>query len=518
MSDLRDFTGKNRRFTGTQSIDLPTGTTGQRDTGHGSGALRFNSTTGLMEYYTGTDWKAVDSPPAITGFTVNDVGGSAVTTANVGNATGVITFEILGSLFDSTGGQVVFESDAGGASVSTQSITRNSTNKFTVTVDSSDFTEANDPYTIKVTNGSGLAATLVGAVDANVGPSFSSAADTVFSISNGGRGSVSITGTGATDPEGAAMTFSLASGTLPSGLSLNTSTGAITGSTSAVGSNTDTNITLQVIDSASNTVQRAFVIRQLAPAITTYTSTGGFTYSVPSGVSAVQVLVVAGGGSGGTQVGGGGGAGGMVVAPAYPVTPGGTVSGTVGGGAGRAPFPSTKGTDGSNSTFGTITANGGGGGGRHTGPGSGKPGGSGGGGGDTSPGGSATQGSFTPVGATGYGNNGGNGTSGGPGWNGGGGGGAGGAGSNHQGSSGGPGGVGRQDSTSGSATYYAGGGGGCTENGTGGSGGSGGGGASQPAASQGQSASANTGGGGGGSRDAGSGSGAGGSGIVIIST
>ena len=68
MSDLRDFTGKNRRFTGTQSIDLPTGTTGQRDTGHGSGALRFNSTTGLMEYYTGTDWKAVDSPPNITGF------------------------------------------------------------------------------------------------------------------------------------------------------------------------------------------------------------------------------------------------------------------------------------------------------------------------------------------------------------------------------------------------------------------------------------------------------------------
>ena len=95
------------------------------------------------------------------------------------------------------------------------------------------------------------------------------------------------------------MTFSLASGTLPSGLSLNTSTGAITGSTSAVGSNTDTNITIQVVDSASNTVQRAFVIRQLAPVINTYTSTGGFTYSVPSGVSAVSVMVVAGGASGG---------------------------------------------------------------------------------------------------------------------------------------------------------------------------------------------------------------------------
>ena len=48
------------------------------------------------------------------------------------------------------------------------------------------------------------------------------------------------------------MTFSLVSGTLPTGLSLNTSTGAITGSTDAVGSNTDTNITIQVVDSASN--------------------------------------------------------------------------------------------------------------------------------------------------------------------------------------------------------------------------------------------------------------------------
>ena len=515
MSDLRDFTGKNRRFTGTNAIDLPAGTTGQRDTGYGSGALRFNSTTGLMEYYTGTDWKAVDSPPNITGFTVNDVGGSAVTSANVGNSTGVITFEIIGSLFDATGGQVVFESDAGGASVATQSITRNSTNKFTVTVDSSDFTEANDPYTIKVTNGSGLAATLVAAVDANIGPSFSSSADTVFSISNSGRGSVSITGTGATDPEGGSMTFSLASGTLPSGLSLNTSTGAITGSTSAVGSNTDTNITIQVVDSASNTVQRAFVIRQLAPVINTYTSTGGFTYSVPSGVSAVSVMVVAGGASGGSQVGGGGGAGGMVVASSYPVTPGGTVSGTVGSGGGRTPYPSTNGVNGSNSTFGTITANGGGGGGRHTGPGSGKDGGSGGGGGDTGPGGTATQGNSG--GGTGYGNNGGSGTSGGPGWNGGGGGGAGGSGSNHQGSSGGPGGVGRQDSISGSAVYYAGGGGGCTEGGSGGSGGNGGGGNGQ-SGGQGQSGTNGLGGGGGGCRDAPGGSGAGGSGIVIVST
>ena len=67
-------------------------------------------------------------------------------------------------------------------------------------------------YTIKVTS-NGISATLVGGGDANVGPSFSSA-NVVFSISNGGRSSVNITGTGATDPEGGSMTFSLVSGTL----------------------------------------------------------------------------------------------------------------------------------------------------------------------------------------------------------------------------------------------------------------------------------------------------------------
>ena len=35
MSDLRDFTGKNRRFTGTDSIKIPSGTTAQRVDGTG---------------------------------------------------------------------------------------------------------------------------------------------------------------------------------------------------------------------------------------------------------------------------------------------------------------------------------------------------------------------------------------------------------------------------------------------------------------------------------------------------
>ena len=73
MADLRDFTGKNRRFTGTDSVTMPTGTTGERV--NGSAKIRFNSTLNLMEYYDGANWKSIDSPPSVTGFTIDDIGG-----------------------------------------------------------------------------------------------------------------------------------------------------------------------------------------------------------------------------------------------------------------------------------------------------------------------------------------------------------------------------------------------------------------------------------------------------------
>jgi hypothetical protein len=71
MADLRDFTGKNRKFTGTIGEKISPGTTVQRDTSFGGGTLRFNTTTSLLEFYTGTEWKSIDAPPSITSFTIN---------------------------------------------------------------------------------------------------------------------------------------------------------------------------------------------------------------------------------------------------------------------------------------------------------------------------------------------------------------------------------------------------------------------------------------------------------------
>lgn len=130
--------------------------------------------------------------------------------------------------------------------------------------------------------------------------------------------------------------------------------------------------------------------------IQVFTATGPGNFTVPSGVTSVDVLVVAGGGGGG-GIGGGGGGGGVIYRPGFPVSPGGTVPYSIGAGGpsgGGYPGPGTYGRDGGNSTFGGLTAIGGGGGGSW-GDKPGRAGGSGGGAASTPSGtiagGSATQ-------------------------------------------------------------------------------------------------------------------------------
>jgi hypothetical protein len=261
-----------------------------------------------------------------------------------------------------------------------------------------------------------------------------------------------------------------------------------------------------------------------------WTNTGSQAYSViagsggtvsntswtcPTGVTSIEVLVVAGGGAGGGTHGGGGGGGGVIYNSAFLVTPGTAYTVTVGTG-GVSTTNTVPGVSGNNSVFGTLTAIGGGGGGMEGN--SGSQGGSGGGGGGKG-------GSINNVGSgiAGQGNPGGRGTDNSP-YNGGGGGGAGGPGQPAT-TAGGTGGPGVQYSISGTPTYYAGGGGGnCygpnsgTLIGFGGVGGGGNGGIYQTGSTTlGTAGTASTGGGGGGNYLSTQQYGmAGGSGIVII--
>jgi hypothetical protein len=485
MADINDFTNKNTKFTGTTGQRISTGATGTRV--DEIGRLRFNTSTNLLEYYTGVLWKSVDAPPTIVTFSVD--GGASTTSTFVDRTlSGDAVIVITGSLF-SAGATVTFKG-SDGADVLASSVTVDSSSQLTTLTPHSSFLGASEPYDIIVTNPSGLTAQLDNCLSVDAKPVFDTASGSLGTITGIQYSSYSLSSAAATDPDGDTITYSISSGSLPPGLSLNTSTGAITGTATQPGSDTTSSFTVTA-STPSQSQSRAFTILVKVPVITSFTSTGAFNYTVPSGVSAVQVLVLAGGGSG-NNIGGGGGGGGVVLHNSFPVTPGGTVPGTVGSGASAPPSGNhtvpSAGNRGNDSTFGTLTAKGGGSsqswnaqtGANTVGPTA--PGGAGGGGTGEMRGGTGTQPSTSNPGAINYGfpgasggnnpaNNGGNnGTTGSGTHSGGGGGGAGGAGGHpskvapgnteQDQQAGRHGGAGFLSSITGSAIYYGGGGGG----------------------------------------------------------
>lgn len=106
--------------------------------------------------------------------------------------------------------------------------------------------------------------------------------------------------------------------------------------------------------------------RSLIPTIQAFTTTGANTFTIPAGVTKVKVTVVGGGGGGaggGSTInqGGGGGAGGTAIETVTGLTPGGTVTVTVG--AGGAGIYAGTGTSGGTSSFGAYCSATGGAGG-----------------------------------------------------------------------------------------------------------------------------------------------------------
>jgi hypothetical protein len=346
--DIADFKFEDIVDTGTEGTKVASGTTAQR--GSTTGQLRFNTTTGLAEYYTGSAFKSIDSPPTISSIDISEVDSNAG-----GNQTVVIT----GSGFNS-GATVTFVGSS--ANFNATTVTVNSDTQITAVAPKASFLNAQEPYGVKVVNVSGLSATLASQINVDT--------DVVWSTSTGSLGSVNDDATGthftvsATDADSDTITYSVQSGSLPAGMSLNSSTGAISGDPTNVSNATTSNFTLRASTTDAN-ADRSFSITVNPTPIT------------------IEYLVIAGGGAGGgSHRGGGGGAGGYRNSYAsetsgrnsstetpYSFTSTGTViTVTVGaGGAVSSAQNGGKGGDSSISASGqtTITSNGGGGGGEY---------------------------------------------------------------------------------------------------------------------------------------------------------
>lgn len=126
----------------------------------------------------------------------------------------------------------------------------------------------------------------------------------------------------------APYTYSIHAGTLPSGFSLNSSTGVISGTDS--GTETQSGIVLRVTDNVGTTFDSAsFTITVGAAGVTkivVFTATGGSSQTIPGDYASAGVFEVIGGGGNGelANPGAGGGGGGYSKVTGLSLTPGAT--------------------------------------------------------------------------------------------------------------------------------------------------------------------------------------------------
>ena len=500
---------------------IPYGDNAGRPANPGTGRLYSNGEASRLELYTTTGWQNI----------VQETPGVVSISGSYNESAGSGTITVNGTNF--AAGAIAYAVGTNGVDYQATTTTLNSIVQLSAVF--TGLSATYEPYDIKVVNPSNLYGTLPDALYVNQSPIWSTASGSLGTFAS--AVSVTTNSLSSSDPESTTITYS--SSDLPVWLSLNSSTGVLTGTSPTVSSSTTYSFSITASDGANNIPRNFSVTINATPIVSggtlssdsTYyyrTFTGNGTLSVSNVSLTADIMTVAGGGgssdhSGSDGGGGGGGAGGLLYSSSTTM-PVSSYTVTIGGGGGNR-------SNGANTTFigssVSLTAIGGGAGGSYNNFNA-NSGGSGGG----------QAGAMTTSHASGtqnQGNEGGHGGQGNPQYGGGGGGGAAAAGGSTNTDAPGEGGAGSSLYSSwGAATstghnvggtyYYAGGGGGGTRSSnyaaafSGGSGGNGGGGAG--AGNQNSNTPSNgltnTGGGAGGSSRNPNIAATGGSGIVIV--
>lgn len=172
MSNYRDFTKKNTKFTGVESITLPKGTSGERNGSPVVGEVRYNTDLGFLEQYNSTGWAGIDAPPTVTNIsgTINEDTDSTIT--------------ITGSNFKS--GSTISIEGAGVSGVARPLATTfvNSGELTAATNASSVNYVGGASFDVKVTNPSGLSAVLTPAGTIDRDPTFTTGAGSLGTITD----------------------------------------------------------------------------------------------------------------------------------------------------------------------------------------------------------------------------------------------------------------------------------------------------------------------------------------------
>ena len=234
---------------GTAYLKVPIGTTAQRPATGTAGMLRFNSTLGKLEQHDGTTWTAITSPPVVNSIsypgskTAFDPAGGETITVSGTNFSAVPSVKLIAP--GGTEFEALSETFVSGAS-------------FTFVTPDVSSTGAGD-YDLRVENPDGGVTLKTDFITANGLPNFTShsAGATIIDDDEGATVSVTIV---ASETDGGTVTYSINSGSLPTGVTLNTSTGVISGTLPTVSADTNFNFTIRATDDENQTSDRSFTI------------------------------------------------------------------------------------------------------------------------------------------------------------------------------------------------------------------------------------------------------------------
>ena len=226
---------------------LPVGTEQQRPNAAPLGAIRYNTNIGGGEVYTATGWSPFGAQPPVI---------NSVVPSNYNGEQGT-AFTINGVNF--TNDALIFFIDSAGTSYQAAVTTFNNSTTMTGTTPR-DFTVAEGPLDVKV-SGLGGEVTAADAIQTGNNPTWTTSAGTLatYSYLEDLTANLTIEATDA-DPN-SNIVYSITSGVLPTGLTLDTSNGAITGNVENPGAATVTNnFEVTATDNAGNEASRSFNI------------------------------------------------------------------------------------------------------------------------------------------------------------------------------------------------------------------------------------------------------------------
>lgn len=218
----------------------------------------FNGEEKRLELYTATGWQNI----------VSETPGVVSVSGSYLESVGSATLEITGTNF--TTGAIASVIGTNGVEVNANSTTVNSI--VSISAVFSGLSNANEPYDIKIINTSNLFGILPDALYINASPVWQTASGSFGTFAEQVFMSVSATATDESE-----ITYALASGSsLPSGITLNSSTGLISGTLPDITTNTTYTFTINASDGVNPAIPRTFsFVSNSAPIWSTQSGTLG---------------------------------------------------------------------------------------------------------------------------------------------------------------------------------------------------------------------------------------------------